>query len=830
MHKILKVSSLILLVAFMQSACSILSTPTQAPTAAPTTEPTPVASNEPYELTGSFDYTNSVITDYYVEQAVALVDMYGFITRDLTWEIPVASQTLGYLNLDATAMHGDYTLQLPARPTATQADVDNNSLQDTGVQVFAVSYWPNLYGGPYSEGDDKSYGWPTYLASIITDSENKDEVTGGKLVVWAPDGNESFPTGFGNDGLLFTADDPVASIQAGWTIVDLDQSPFAFVKQLQPELTLYEPKDAAIKDYSSQSYTEAFDSMFQFVKTNYAFNDVEGKHPDWDALYASIQPRIAQAETAKDANAFYFALLDFTYAFKDGHIGLVQNDVWSTAFSDATAGGFGFSIRELDDGRFLNIYLSDNGPAALVGMKVGAEITEFNGKPISEAVSEVKPWTLPESLDSSIRYQQVRYLLRTTPGTQATVKFVNPGGAPQTATLTAISERDSFARTSVYYGVDTTQWLLPVDFKLLDSGVGYIGIRSNYDDLNLVIKLFERALKTFEADQVPGVVIDLRYNSGGAPLGLAGFLTNQEIPMGQLEYYSETTGKFEPEGLPDRVLPNVEQYSFDKIVVLVGPACASACELEAYGFSKLSNAQVVGMFPSAGTEAEVSRGQVEMPEGNSLQFPTGRFINEDGSIFLEGVGVQPTLRVPITEENVMTTDDIVLQFGERAVLEPLGAGITPATQPTFLTQDETNTALSSAKQFEDLARETYTNVDYLKVPNNFPFTVTLSKSQTLLWAWGWCAKDQATLDNNLGRMDVKFVLNGQDVSLDQFYKMVYDSSDGQKCTAYLLGVKDWAGGQHKAVTTLTFKTPLNDGTYDFPAGKQVFEYNIYVKP
>jgi len=77
---------------------------------------------------------------------------------------------------------------------------------------------------------------------------------------------------------------------------------------------------------------------------------------------------------------------------------------------------------------------------------------------------------------------------------------------------------------------------------------------------------------------------------------------------------------------------------------------------------------------------------------------------------------------------------------------------------------------------------------------------------------------------------VEFVLNGQSIPLDQFLKLDYDSQDGQKCTAYLAAVNDWAGGQHQAVTTLTITAPLNDGTYDFPAGQQVFEYNIYVKP
>ena len=124
---------------------------------------------------------------------------------------------------------------------------------------------------------------------------------------------------------------------------------------------------------------------------------------------------------------------------------------------------------------------------------------------------------------------------------------------------------------------------------------------------------------------MPGIIIDMRQNSGGAPLGLAGFLTDQTIQMGQLEYYSEKTGKFEPEGPRDVFEPNQEQYHFDKMAVLVAMGCASACELETYGFSQVPGMIVVGQTPTAGIEAEVARGQFLLPEGMSLQAPTGRF-------------------------------------------------------------------------------------------------------------------------------------------------------------------------------------------------------------
>jgi C-terminal processing protease CtpA/Prc len=100
------------------------------------------------------------------------------------------------------------------------------------------------------------------------------------------------------------------------------------------------------------------------------------------------------------------------------------------------------------------------------------------------------------------------------------------------------------------------------------------------------------------------------------------------------------------------------------MALLVDQTCTSACEIESYGFSKLPNAIVVGQFPTGGVEAEVARGQFKLPEGIALQFPTGRIVLPDGSLFLEGQGVQPTLRVPITAANVLASDDAVLQAAE----------------------------------------------------------------------------------------------------------------------------------------------------------------------
>jgi C-terminal processing protease CtpA/Prc len=239
------------------------------------------------------------------------------------------------------------------------------------------------------------------------------------------------------------------------------------------------------------------------------------------------------------------------------------------------------------------------------------------------------------------------------------VTFTNPGGMPQTAGLVATMEQESMQITSPYRNSDPNG--LPVEYLVASASIGYVRVHSNYDDLNLIVRLFQRALEKFEENEISILIIDMRANSGGANLGLAGFLTNQEIPLGRLEYYSDKTGKFESERPQDRMLPNEKQYRFEKMYLLVDQACASACELESYSFSKVPGMVVVGQSPSAGTEAEVSRGQFRLPEGIELQLPTGRFVLPDGSIFLEGKGVEPTELVPVNEDTVLSGQDSVIQ-------------------------------------------------------------------------------------------------------------------------------------------------------------------------
>ncbi len=643
--------------------------------AADETEP-----QSPVKITGEFAYSNEfVVETYYVEHAVALLDMTGFVKRDKEWELPVNGQVLGYMKLDAENNRATFELSLPAQPQGLYNDVDQDNQTEQGVQIFTVGYSPNLTGDIFSTGDDRSLGWPSYLASVKTDSENQDEVTGGRLVIWADDGGQQFPGSFGEDGLLFTADDPQMDIPAGFSVIDLDSEPFTIIREREVALTLYEPTDIAVKDFSSQSYSDAFESMFAIASKEYAFNGVDGKQPDWDTLHDAVAPKIAQAEKDGDAYSYYLALRDFAMAFHDGHVGLSGGDLEAVYNQSTVLGGYGFAVRELDDGTVVVVYVQPAGPADQAGMQPGALITKINDVDVQTAIDNV-PLFSPQSTDFGARHEKTVFLTRGAIDQKMTVEFTNPDNSSQesgffqnlmhklfkskpsakTVELTSVYELDSLF--AVFQGGSTDEYVLPIEYSYdAVSGIGYVRINSNYDDLGLAVRVFNRALKQFTEAGALGIVIDMRHNYGGSPLGLAGFLHDQDILLGQLEYYSDKTGKFEAEGPRDKVYPNQEQYRFDKMVLLVDQFCYSACEIEAYGFSQVPGMVVMGQFPTAGVEAETARGDFKLPAGIELTIPTGRFTLPDGGIFLEGQGVQPTVRLAVDQASVLSGQDTVLQ-------------------------------------------------------------------------------------------------------------------------------------------------------------------------
>jgi C-terminal processing protease CtpA/Prc len=626
----------------------------------------------PKIITGQVTYTNPFFTRGVAEPEVILEDESGFVTRDRKYVIPVQSQVIGQITSDFYTSPFTYSLMLPEEPNAPLHDVNHDGKKDSGVMIFAPAFWTNTWGDPFLERRDQmGGGWSSAYAStrVSDDPKNYLEVFGGKYLVFAPDDKQQFPSGFGADKKLFTDDDPVMNIPAGWSVIDMDQTPFAVDRSDNPTVDLIEPPSAALDDFSKLSYTQAFDKMLDKFSKEYAFT--EYKNIDWAAKGKEFRPRFEEAEKNNDPHAYALALRDFLWSIPDTHVGfdetLLQED-----FQTQVAGGLGFAMRETDDGRIIASYITSGGPAEKAGMKWGAEIISLDGKPVGDVVGATVPWSSPFSNPIIKRLQQLRYATRfPLDKGQVEVTFQNGGEAQKTVNLDVVQDRNSFAVGSFYYGQPPTN--LPVEYSLLPSGLGYIKVNSFLDNDVLSIQVWERAINFFNQNQVPGVILDMRVNGGGSGWladQMAAYFFDKEIVVGNTAKYSKQTGKFYMDpGDETRMIPPrpALQYS-GPVAVLVGPACASACEFFSYDMTINDRATIVGQYPTEGAGGSVE--QFAMPEGIMVQLPTGRAVDANGNIHLEGKGVVPTIKVPVTAEILQKQangEDVVLETAEQAL-------------------------------------------------------------------------------------------------------------------------------------------------------------------
>ena len=664
-----------LLVSMLALACQTisnlsLSTPTTRPE--PTLSPTPLPPipvepgkgnpNEPVFITGNIPYTSPFFTETLTEPFVLLEDEAGAIRRDKGFTFNLEGEDIGpvEVNKDNSVT---YSLALPSIPQGTQVDVDNNGKSDVGVQVFAIAYWSNTWDGPFLEPRDGK-GWSTAYVSTITDPERDDQIVGGTLVVWAPDDKQSFPTGLGKDGLLFTADDPVAPIPAGYNIVDLSKEPFRFYKEARPKIDLNEG-EIAVNDYSKKSYVDAFNALIDKISREYPFTKEKGL--DWQAIRAKYAPLAAQAQ---DTESFYKVLHDFTQDIPDGHVG-VQVD--GKVLLAEAGGGFGLYLTELSDSRVIVAKVFPDSPGDKAGIQAGAEILTWDGKPVSDAIYAVKPYFGPYSTDYSRRLGQVLFLTRVPPGTTVQATFRNPGSSTQQdASMKSVVEYDSLIAGLPELNQD--KLAVPVEGHILeDSGLGYIRVNTFLEDDSLEARLWEHFIKGLIDNKVPGLIIDLRSNPGGngeLATEFAGYFFDKDITLFQSYYYNEISGTFEKSGLPVKIEPAPMLYD-GPIAVLVSPNCVSACEGFAYALSQGGRSIIVGHYPTAGAYGEVGRGQYTMPGDLKMQFPTGRSETLDGKLVIEGKGVPLDITVPVTEASALGKEDAVLDAAAKALLDKI---------------------------------------------------------------------------------------------------------------------------------------------------------------
>ena len=431
-------------------------------------------------------------------------------------------------------------------------------------------------------------------------------------------------------------------------------------------------------NFYNLSWAEAFDGMQAKLSREYPLTEWKGI--DWDGLYDIYKPRIVEAEANKDKQAYYLALREYIFSIPDGYMHITTPDDYREF---AIGGDYGFSLVPLDDGRMVVGYLEKDGFAEHSGIRWGAEIIEWNGVPVREALeatsvlwSSSPPATLKYTL-----FEKCMMLTRAPVGSEVTLLFRNPGQENIWGTRLR-ARRDMFKGLEdlTRQGKPFSEFESPLETKILPDNIGYIKLYCQSPTIALPFpaRAFRNSIEHFVKAGVQGVVLDLRGNSGGADelaATFAGHFTEKPLFFRNVVAFDERKGGFAlQQGERLIVEPRIPVYS-GPVAILIHRNTRDSGQAIANVLAPLPNVFLVGALATEGSYAYIGH-EITMPEGHKITYPIGRMLDETGNVLIASGAdrksrVVPDLRTPFTLENL----DIFFNKGGDPVLDQAVAEI-----------------------------------------------------------------------------------------------------------------------------------------------------------
>lgn len=292
----------------------------------------------------------------------------------------------------------------------------------------------------------------------------------------------------------------------------------------------------------------------------------------------------------------------------DKHTGYMDPDTYKqvTAPLDGSYEGIGASVDT--SGKLLTIISPMPGsPAEEAGLKAGDAVIKVNGNDVTKT-------------DPNIVLKSVK----------------GPAGTDVTLTIQRIDTPDPFDVTITRKKIE----LKSVTSEMKEGDLAYVRISTFGETTTAELK---SALKTLLAQNPKGLILDLRYNSGGY-LNTAIEVISQFIPSGVVMYEQQQNGEeisysAESGGLATKI----------PMVVLVNEGSASASEITAGAIQDFDRGVIVGT-------TTYGKGSVQnwIPLQNdqgAVRITVARWLTPDHRQINE-VGLTPDVQVELTQEDV----------------------------------------------------------------------------------------------------------------------------------------------------------------------------------
>ncbi|SDL50141.1 carboxyl-terminal processing protease [Maridesulfovibrio ferrireducens] len=431
-------------------------------------------------------------------------------------------------------------------------------------------------------------------------------------------------------------------------------------------------KATEVEDFSKMGWLEAYDAFHALMQKQYAFGDWKGIN--WSALNSSIRPKIVIAEAAAAGDDYITALLEYTRSIPDGHI--TWNNPIFGIIEPNIKGSYGLGMIGLDNGKVIANVVSAGGPAATAGIDVGSEILEWNDVAIATAAAQVSTLWRPNPASIATNehklLEQYRALALDPVATNSKVKYLksDASGPFTTVLIAADDNRQIQTDTGLWNKVDDAN---PIKREVLVSGYGYImlgTLESEDISQDQLFNKFKEAMEFLTGNNVPGIIIDLRGNSGGSDdlaAKIAGFFYSETTFYEYQNLYNAQTERLEivlPSAddsyiigwdLPLNITPQSLQFT-GPVVALVNPDSVSSAEGVAMAIKNLANGYVVGFYGTNGSFG-MTGGGAKLPLGYQISFPNGQSLNINKEVQLDsrnGIGgIVPDIRVPRTSARMI---------------------------------------------------------------------------------------------------------------------------------------------------------------------------------
>jgi C-terminal processing protease CtpA/Prc len=389
-------------------------------------------------------------------------------------------------------------------------------------------------------------------------------------------------------------------------------------------------------------------TVWSEARFNFAFFD---RQPDldWNQTYVEFLPKVRATTSTEE---YYRVLMRFAALLKDGHTNVYPPG----PIQDAFYGGPALSTQLVENAV---VVTGVDDPALLAQRwRVGDVLLKIDGEDVRHyAEREIAPYQ-SSSTPQDLQVRTFDYaLLSGHAGSQFHVTVKNAEGREEERVLTRLTSKEQST-----FGKAATS------FKVRPDGIAVLTINEFEDTEGTKLLLANLP----QVNSSKGLVIDIRANGGGStPVDLLQTLTREPIrgPMMRTRNYmaADRARGVLPgwtDAPPFEVPADPEHHVDVPVAVLTSARTFSAAEDFVAMFDAMHRGITVGETTAGSTGQPLS---FQLPGGGSARVCTRNDRASDGTVF-EGVGLRPTLSVPLTVKSIRQGKDIALERAAGALL------------------------------------------------------------------------------------------------------------------------------------------------------------------